>query len=49
MECLPQPCFNANIIRCFKIEFHVLILNILCLDSSKWDVLPLDSFYNLFW
>ena len=31
-----------------KLEFHVLILNIFCLNNSKWDALPLTSSYTFF-
>ena len=45
---LPQSCFNTNVNRCFANRISCFNFQHF-FDDSKWDVLPLASFYNLFW
>ena len=35
-------------LNALKIQFHVLMLKIFCLDGSKWDVFLLARFYKIF-
>ena len=45
---LTQSHFTTNIIRCFKNRISCLVLNIFCLDGSKWDCYPLPVFITIF-